>query len=52
MATGWVDDTDYDNLGKLVKKKMAEGKRFVKFYERKDESLLSTETFQLLLRGT
>ena len=51
MATGWVDHTDYDNLGELVKKKMAGEKRFVTFDERKDDSLLSTETFKLLQRG-
>ena len=51
MATDSVDDTDYDNLTELVQKKMAKQKRFVTLDERKDDSLMSTETFQLLLRG-
>ena len=51
MATDWPDLTDYNKLGEMVKKKKAEEKRFVKFDERKDDSLVSTEMYKLLLHG-
>ena len=45
------DESVYENLTEMVKKKLSEEERFVKFHERKDDGVVSIDMFKILAYG-
>ena len=46
-----LDRSKYENLREMMKKKLSEEERFVKFHERKDDGVVSIDMFKILGHG-